>query len=98
LGRGGSKFGRPSASSLKSVKDARKYFAGVQKAIEKKMDYDIYLEAAKAEIQAKEETPYLTGELEKSVEIIVSADKRRKGLIGTAYARNPETVLVSPSY
>lgn len=76
-----------SATSLKNVQDAKKKLQKFLKTLDTVPVQILKQEAKKIELQAKQETPYKTGKLERSVKVRVSKDKRRPGINISASAR-----------
>lgn len=81
---------RNSATSQKSVQDAVKDLARFIKKLDTipVTELNRTAEALKAEIISQ--TPYESGNLERSVYVMVSRDKKRPGLRAGASARSPE--------
>ena len=77
-----------SATSLKSVQDAKKRLTNFVKTLDTVPTQILEQESKKILAQAKQETPFKTGELEKSVYVRVSRDKKHPGLVVGASARN----------
>lgn len=77
-----------SATSLKSVQDAKKRLTKFMRTLDTVPINILQEEATKIRSEAKSETPYRTGKLEKSVHVRVSKDKRGPGLVIGASARN----------
>lgn len=76
-----------SATSLKNVQDAKKKLQKFLKTLDTVPVQILEQEAKKIELQAKQETPYKTGKLERSVKVRVSKDKRSPGINISASAR-----------
>lgn len=76
-----------SVTSLKNVQDAKKKLQKFLKTLDTVPVQILEQEAKKIELQAKQETPYKTGKLERSVKVRVSKDKRRPGINISASAR-----------
>lgn len=76
-----------SATSLKNVQDAKKKLQKFLKTLDTVPVQILEQEAKKIELQAKQETPYKTGKLERSVKVRVSKDKRRPSINISASAR-----------
>lgn len=76
-----------SATSLKNVQDAKKKLQKFLKTLDTVPVQILEQEAKKIELQAKQETPYKTGKLERSVKVRVSKDKRRPGIDISASAK-----------
>lgn len=77
-----------SATSLKNVQNAKKRLTKFLKTLDTVPVQILEQESSKILVQAKQETPYKTGNLEKSVYVKVSKDKRRPGLVVGASAQN----------
>lgn len=77
-----------SATSLKSVQDAKKRLTKFIRTLDTVPIEILEQEAVRIRSEAKAETPYRTGKLEKSVYVRVSRDKRRPGLVVGASARS----------
>lgn len=77
-----------SATSLKSVQDAKKRLQKFLKTVDTVPLQILEEEAKKIELQAKQETPYKTGKLERSVKVTVSKNKQRPGINISASARD----------
>lgn len=77
-----------SATSLKSVQDAKKRLTKFLKTLDTVPTQILEQEAGKILTQARQETPYKTGKLEQSVYVRVSRDRRRPGLVIGASARS----------
>lgn len=77
-----------SATSLKSVQDAKKRLTKFLQTIDTVPMEILEQESGKILAQAKQETPFKTGKLEDSVYVKVSRDRRHPGLVIGASARN----------
>lgn len=77
-----------SATSLKSVQDAKKRLTKFLKTLDTVPTQILEQEAGKILTQARQETPYKTGKLEQSVYVRVSRDRRRPGLVVGASAKS----------
>lgn len=77
-----------SATSLKSVQDAKKRLTKFLQTLDTVPTKILEQESGKILAQAKQETPFKTGRLEDSVYVKVSRDKKRPGLVISASARN----------
>ena len=77
-----------SATSLKSVQDAKKRLTKFIRTLDTVPIEILEQEAVRIRSEAKAETPYKTGKLEKSVYVSVARDKRRPGLVVGASARS----------
>lgn len=77
-----------SATSLKSVQDAKKRLTKFLKTLDTVPTQILEQEAGKILTQARQETPYKTGKLEQSVYVRVSRDRRRPGLLVGASAKS----------
>lgn len=79
-----------SATSQRSVQNAKKQLQGFLKKLDTLPTKIIQEEAVKLKAEIIAETPYDTGKLEASVRVSVSKDKRRPGLNASASARSPQ--------
>lgn len=77
-----------SATSLKSVQDAKKRLTKFLKTLDTVPTQILEQEAGKILTQARQETPYKTGKLEHSVYVRVSRDRRRPELLVGASAKS----------
>ena len=77
-----------SATSTKSVQDARKHLTQFLKKLDTVPSEELEKSATKIYAEAIALTPYKTGKLERSVYVRVSKDKRRPGLVAGASARS----------
>ena len=77
-----------SATSLKNVQDAKKKLQKFLKTLDTVPVQILEQEAKKIELQAKQETPYKTGKLERSVKVRVSKNKHKPGINVSASARD----------
>lgn len=77
-----------SATSLQSIKDSKAKLTKFLKTLETVPSQILAEEAETIQREARQETPYKTGKLEKSVHVRVSKDRRRPGLIVQASARS----------
>ena len=76
-----------SATSLKSVQDAKKRLTKFIETLDTVPTQILEQESEKILAQAKQETPFKTGKLGDSVYVRVSRDKRHRGLVVGASAR-----------
>lgn len=79
-----------SATSQKSVQDAKKQLQRFLRKLETVPTRILQEEAQQLKAEIIAETPYETGKLEASVKVTVSRDKRRPGLNASASARSPQ--------
>ena len=79
-----------SATSRKSVQDARKNLTNFLKQLDTipKEELEISAQHIKAEAVAK--VPYRTGKLERSIYVRVAKDKKRPGIVAGASARSKD--------
>jgi hypothetical protein len=77
-----------SATSLKSVQDAKKKLTAFLKKLDTVPTEILQDEAQTLYAEVIAEVPYKTGKLERSVKVSVSKDKRRPGLNVSASARS----------
>lgn len=77
-----------SATSTKSVQDAKKELTKLLKSLKVVPTQILSEEAQIIYAEAIAETPYKTGKLEKSVYVRVARDTRRPGLVAGASARS----------
>lgn len=80
-----------SATSLKSVQDAKKRLQHYLKALDTLPTEILQDEAPQLYAEIISEVPYKTGRLERSVRVSVSRDARRPGLNASASAIDPKT-------
>lgn len=78
----------PSATSRKSVQNARNKLTKFLKTLDTVPTEEIEKSAQKIKAEAIAQTPYETGKLEDSVYVRVSRDKRRPGLLAGASAKD----------
>lgn len=78
----------PSATSTKSVQNARKNLTKFLKTLDTVPVEELEKSAQKIKAEAIAQTPYETGELEDSVYVRVSRDKRKPGLVAGASAKD----------
>lgn len=79
-----------SATSRKSVQDARKNLTKFIKMLDTVPTEELQKSAQIIKAKAILATPYKTGKLESSVYVRVAADKRRPGLVAGASARSKQ--------
>jgi hypothetical protein len=77
-----------SATSQKSVQDARKRLTNFIKKLDTVPIEELEKSAQRIKADAIAKTPYKTGKLERSVYVRVSKDKRRPGIVAGASARS----------
>ena len=77
----------PSATSLKSVKDAKKKLIKFLKILETVPQEELEKTAEKIYDEAVAQVPYKTGKLENSIYVRVSKSKSKPGLVTGASAR-----------
>ena len=77
----------PSATSLKSVKDAKKKLTKFLKTLETVPQEELEKTAEKIYDEAVAQVPYKTGKLENSIYVRVSKSKSKPGLVAGASAR-----------
>ena len=77
----------PSATSLKSVKDAKKKLTKFLKTLETVPQEELEKTAEKIYDEAVAQVPYKTGKLENSIYVRVSKSKTKPGLVAEASAR-----------
>lgn len=77
-----------SATSQKSVQDAKKQLQKFLRKLETKPVQILQDEAGRLKSEIIAETPYDTGKLESSVRVSVARDKKRPGLNASASARS----------
>nr|DAH87277.1 MAG TPA: Minor capsid protein [Caudoviricetes sp.] len=77
----------PSATSQKSVQDARKNLTKFLRKLDTIPAEELAKSAQTIKANAIAQTPYETGKLEKSVYVRVSKDKKRPGIVAGASAR-----------
>lgn len=78
----------PSATSRKSVQNARNKLTKFLKTLDTVPVEELEKSAQKIKAEAIAQTPYETGKLEDSVYVRVSRDKRRPGLLAGASAKD----------
>lgn len=78
-----------SATTLRSIQDAKDQLTRFLKTLDTVPVKILEEEAAKIQKEAKEQTPYKTGKLEKSVRVKVSKNSRKPGLLAQASAKSP---------
>lgn len=78
-----------SATSQKSVQDARKNLTKFLKSLDEIPVEELEKSAQRIKAEAVAKVPYDTGRLEKSIYVRVSRDKRRPGIVAGASARSP---------
>ena len=77
-----------SATSRKSVQDARKNLTKFLKALDTIPQEELEKSAQRIKADAIAKVPYKTGELDRSIYVRVAKDKRRPGLVAGASARS----------
>lgn len=77
----------PSATSLKSIQDAKKRLTKFLKTLETVPTDELKRTAERIYSEAIAQTPYSTGKLESSVYVSVSRSKTKPGLVAGASAR-----------
>lgn len=77
----------PSATSLKSIKDAKKKLTKFLKTLETVPQEELEKTAEKIYDEAVAQVPYKTGKLEDSIYVRVSKSKSKPGLVAGASAR-----------
>lgn len=77
----------PSATSLKSIQDAKKRLTKFLKTLETVPTDELERTAERIYSEAIAQTPYSTGKLESSVYVSVSRSKTKPGLVAGASAR-----------
>lgn len=77
----------PSATSLKSIQDAKKRLTKFLKTLETVPTDELERTAERIYSEAIAQTPYSTGKLESSVYVHVSRSKTKPGLVAGASAR-----------
>jgi hypothetical protein len=78
-----------SATSTKSVQDARKNLTKFLKQLDTVPSEELERSAQRIKQDAIAKVPYKTGKLERSIYVRVAKDKRRPGLVAGASARSP---------
>lgn len=79
-----------SATSQKSVQDARKHLTSFLKELETVPTEELKESAQRIKAEAIARVPYKTGKLERSIYVRVSKDKRRPGIVAGASARSKD--------
>lgn len=77
-----------SATSQKSVQDARKNLTQFLKQLDKIPTKELENSAQRIKTEAISKVPYKTGKLERSIYVRVAKDKRRPGIVAGASARS----------
>lgn len=77
-----------SATSQKSVQDARKNLTKFLKSLDEIPVEELEKSAQRIKAEAIAKVPYDTGKLERSIYVRVSKDKRRPGIVAGASARS----------
>lgn len=77
-----------SATSLKSVQDARKNLTSFLKQLDTVPTEELEKSAQRIKAEAISKVPYKTGKLERSIYVRVAKDKRRPGIVAGASARS----------
>ena len=78
-----------SATSLKSVQDARKNLTKFLKMLDTIPQEELEESAQVIKAEAILAAPYKTGKLERSIYVRVSKDKKRPGIVAGASAKSP---------
>ena len=78
-----------SATSLKSVQDARKNLTKFLKMLDTIPQEELEESAQVIKAEAILAAPYKTGKLERSIYVRVSEDKKRPGIVAGASAKSP---------
>lgn len=79
-----------SATSTKSVQDARKNLTKFLKTLDTVPAEELEKSAQRIKADAIAKVPYRTGKLERSIYVRVSKDKKRPGLVAGASARGKD--------
>lgn len=77
-----------SATSQKSVQDARKNLTNFLKKLDKVPTEELEKSAQRIKTEAIARVPYDTGKLERSIYVRVAKDKKRPGIVAGASARS----------
>lgn len=77
-----------SATSQKSVQDARKNLTQFLKSLDTVPTEELEKSAQRIKAEAIAKVPYKTGKLERSIYVRVARDKRRPGIVAGASARS----------
>jgi ParB-like chromosome segregation protein Spo0J len=77
-----------SATSRKSVQDARKNLTNFLKQLDTVPKEELEASAQRIKTEAIAKVPYRTGKLERSIYVRVSKDKKRPGIVAGASARS----------
>lgn len=79
-----------SATSQKSVQDARKKLTTFLKTLDTVPTEELEKSAQRIKTEAIAKVPYRTGKLERSIYVRVAKDKKRPGLVAGASARSKD--------
>ena len=79
-----------SATSQKSVQDARKNLTDFLKQLDTIPTEELEKSAQRIKTEAIAKVPYKTGKLERSIYVRVAKDKRRPGIVAGASARSKD--------
>jgi hypothetical protein len=79
-----------SATSQKSVQDARKNLTAFLKKLDTIPTEELEKSAQRIKTEAIAKVPYKTGKLERSIYVRVAKDKRRPGIVAGASARSKD--------
>ena len=77
-----------SATSTRSVQDARKHLTNFLKKLDTVPEKELEKSAQRIKAEAITKVPYKTGKLERSIYVRVAKDKRRPGIVAGASARS----------
>lgn len=79
-----------SATSQKSVQDARKNLTNFLRQLDTVPIDELEKSAKRIKVEAIAKVPYKTGKLERSIYVRVSKDKKRPGIVAGASARSKD--------
>lgn len=79
-----------SATSQKSIQDARKRLTKFLKQLDTVPTEELEKSAPRIKVEAIAKVPYKTGKLERSIYVRVAKDKKRPGLVAGASARSKD--------
>lgn len=79
-----------SATSQKSVQDARKNLTDFLKKLDEVPTEELEKSAQRIKAEAVAKVPYKTGKLERSIYVRVAKDKKRPGIVAGASARSKD--------
>ena len=79
-----------SATSQKSVQDARKNLTSFLKSLDTIPQEELTKSAQRIKAEAIAKVPYKTGKLERSIYVRVAKDKKRPGIVAGASARSKD--------